>query len=161
MALSFSSPGTHIYSDAAWKLPRSQPNAAEPKAGLGVYIEHYSSSGRLNVQISAASPPCSSPLQAEAWALLLAVISSRHLQLETSTFLTDNLTLAQAAEARSILKNPGHWSLRPLLDEMHSKLLPSSSIRHVPRDCNGVAHNLASNARKSGFNSSSTFACVN
>ncbi|XP_024318036.1 uncharacterized protein LOC112271959 [Brachypodium distachyon] len=118
--------GTHVYSDAAWKLPQQSSGSLEAKAGLGVYIEHFSQTEKLKVQVSVASPPSNSPLLAEAWALLLAADLIRCLQFERGLLLSDNIT-SQAADQRNLQHSPGHWSIRPLLAEISNKTPPAFS----------------------------------
>ncbi|PNT77577.1 hypothetical protein BRADI_1g65348v3 [Brachypodium distachyon] len=83
------------------------------------------------MQISASSTTCSSPLQAEAWALLLAAFIKSSLNLQSGARLTDNLILAQAAASRYLQGLPGHWELRPLMNNIFNETQGSNVIRHV------------------------------
>jgi hypothetical protein len=71
-----------------------------------------------HLHVAALSPPASSPLQAEAFGLLLATKLAELLRLQEPQFYTDCLVLASAAATEDITKAPGHWSIRPLLAEI-------------------------------------------
>lgn len=149
----FSSPGTHVYSNAAW-----QPGSClETIQFLLKSVQGLESTWSTSLKL--AGWKCSSPLQAEAWALLLGE-NFRLLQFGRGSLLLDNITLAQAANRRSIQHSPRHWSIRPSLAEIHGTP-PTFTVRYVPRDCNVVAHNLASSVKLSYPCSPAKFACIN
>lgn len=56
-----------------------------------------------------------SVLQADAMGLLLAASVVKALGWRNVSFFTDCRTLADAAEARNLLDNPGHRRIRPIL----------------------------------------------
>ena len=68
----------------------------------------------MKVFIQASTSLTPSPLQAEAWALLLAAKVAAVLQLHQVTFLTDNLALARAA-ASSASDPQALWEIRNLV----------------------------------------------
>ena len=75
-----------IYSDAAWA---PSPDGQLQQAGLGIHIQlrhHHATS----IYVAAMSPPVGSPLQAEAYGLLLAVKVAEALQLHDAYFLTNS-----------------------------------------------------------------------
>jgi hypothetical protein len=133
--------GVTIFCDAAWKL---QQDARTAQAGIGIFIktEHIGHCNQL--YISARSPPASSPLQAEAFGLLLATKVAEILQLQQPHFYTDSSILATAAAATNIVTAPGHWTIRPLIAAIQaSSSFQSSRITHLQRSYNTKAHHHA------------------
>lgn len=63
--------GPVVFSDAAWKPIQGQQLAP---AGLGVFIRNLATQHCTQIHIAAISPPVASALQAEAYALLLALM---------------------------------------------------------------------------------------
>ena len=63
--------------------------------------------------MSALSPPVASALQAEAYALLLAVKIAAQLHVQYPKFLTDSV-LASAIVEPNVTK-AGPWAIRPIL----------------------------------------------
>lgn len=59
-----------------------------------------------------------SPVQAELVALQLTIEVANFLNIASTTFLTDNITIVDIIKKRSFLRDPGYWSLRPLLSQM-------------------------------------------
>ncbi|XP_024314116.1 uncharacterized protein LOC100824489 [Brachypodium distachyon] len=47
--------GTHVYADAAWKLSQNHPRISSVKAGIAVFVDHFSPSSNLYYQVSAGS----------------------------------------------------------------------------------------------------------
>lgn len=63
-----------------------------------------------NIYVAALSPPVGSPLQAEAYGLLLAVKAAEALQLHDAYFLTDSQVLTSAARSdRNATEGP--WQI--------------------------------------------------
>lgn len=133
--------GVAIFCDAAWKLEQGAQTA---QAGIGIFIkmEHLTHCNQL--YISARSPPAFSPLQAEAFGLLLATKLAEVLQLQEPYFYTDSSILASAAAATNIITAPGHWTIRPLIAAIQaSTSFQPSRITHLHRSCNVKAHHQA------------------
>jgi hypothetical protein len=103
----------------------------------------------------------STPLQAEAQAMLLAAKVVHQLQLPNVTYRTDCQTLAVALSSPDPLAQPSHWSLRPCIAEIIS--IPDGSRRKIlkiPRSINHqIAHKLAKQARQS-VQHQCTFTCT-
>jgi hypothetical protein len=111
--------------------------------------------------IQASTAHSSSPLLAEADALLFATKVAAQVQAHGVTFLTDNLTLARAASATTITNDQVPWELRQQIsgykrdsEEMQSK------IYHINRNVNGVAHDCAQQAIRRPL-SLPIFTCLN
>lgn len=137
--------GAKVYSDASFKCSKIPGLPSGGFAtGIGVFLKFLQDQKNVQIQIQASAPASTSPLQAEALALLLAAKVSQLLQVDRPTFLTDNLSLARAAATRSVLADSTPWTIRPWLanffrttDSLHSQVF------HIPRQINGVAHNVA------------------
>ena len=142
----FKSAGNLIYSDAAWEPKKDgDPNSA----GLGIVLMLHNYMHCKQIHIAASSPPVASPLQAEAFALLLAVKVADILDIQDPVFLTDSLVLVSAARATSIFKATGHWQNRPILAEIQaSASFHRTNIHHMSRNSNEKAHHQAKLARR-------------
>lgn len=111
------------------------------------------------IQASTIQP--SSPILAEAAALLLASNIAAKIQEQGVTFLTDNLALARAAAAHSIADKQVPWELRPQIADYKKAsehLLPK--IYHIKRNLNTVAHDCAKQALRRS-ESMPSFSCLN
>ena len=108
----FSLAGTIICCDAAWKMEEHQ---GPIPAGIGIVIQTQGNQHFQQLHIAALSPPAESPLQAEAFGLMLATKLAELLHVQDPFFFTDCLTLENATKATSILQAPGHWIIRPQL----------------------------------------------
>lgn len=94
--------------------------------------------------IQASTITTSSPLQAEAWALLFATKVANHPNITQVSFLTDNLILARAAAQRSIDSCKVGWEIRKeLADYIHITKELQPQVFHISRELNGVSHNCA------------------
>jgi hypothetical protein len=86
----------------------------------------------------------STPLQAEAFGLLLATKLAEILQLQGPQFYTDCLVLASAAATDDITMALGHWSIRPILADIQgSNSFHARKILHIKRSSNVKAHHHA------------------
>lgn len=99
--------GDAIFCDAAWKTDQ---NAHPTPASIGIFIQVESNQHFKRLYVSALSPPASSPLQAEAFGLILATKLAEILQLQEPVFYTDCSVLASAAAASNIMNAPSHWT---------------------------------------------------
>lgn len=145
--------GTKVFSDASW-------NNKKVPTGIGIHIQGFEHSDGYNVMIQASTTIASSPLQAEALALLLAAHIANLLNIGQVSFLTDNLTLARAAAQRSISLTKANWEIRKELAEyvlVTKKLQPK--VFHISRELNGVSHNCAHQVLNHFVEP--TFSCVN
>jgi ribonuclease HI len=135
-----------IFSDAAWKQDgHSQPSPA----GIGIVVQVDQNKHFKQLHISALSPPASSALQAEAFALLLATRLVGALQLQEPCFFTDSSVLAKAATATSLFAAPGHWAVRPQIAAIQANpTFQTSRISHINRSANVKAHHQARLATK-------------
>ncbi|CAM0874946.1 unnamed protein product [Alopecurus aequalis] len=130
----FTLPGTLIFTDASWKqADDSQPSPA----GIGVVIQVEQNQHFRQLHLSALSPPALSVLQAEAFALLLAIKLADVLQLQEVGFFTDSLLLVKAVSAGDCISETGHWVIRPQLAAIRaSSSFQESRISHVQRSFN-------------------------
>jgi hypothetical protein len=76
--------------------------------GIHIKLRHYHAS---NIYIAALSHPVSSPLQAEAYGLMLAVKAAEGLQLHDAFFLTDSQVLASATRSDKNATE-GPWQIK-------------------------------------------------
>ncbi|CAM0958575.1 unnamed protein product [Alopecurus aequalis] len=138
--------GSIIFSDASW----SPAFDGQPvPAGLGIYMQLHGDRPCSNVSISAISPPASSAIQAEAFGLLLAVKLAEMLHIHQPTFLTDKATLATATATQDLLRAPGHWELRPQLDDIAATTFSEAlKVFHISGSLNFRAHHQARLALK-------------
>ena len=105
-------------------------------------MEHIKHCNQL--YILARSPPASSPLQAEAFGLLLATKLAEILHFQQPHFYTDSSILATAAAATNIVTAPGHWTIRPLIAAIQSSsCFQPSRVTHLHRSYNIKAHHQA------------------
>lgn len=96
------------------------------------------------MQIQASTVITSSPLQAEALALLFAAQIAHCLQIVQPTFLTDSLSLALVVANRSISEASTPWTIRKTLADFFSFSRDlHSQVFHISREINGIAHNVA------------------
>lgn len=93
--------GPKIFSDASWKQTKIPASTISTSTGIGVFCQLPGVNTSTNVCVQASAPMASSPLQAEASALLLAATIAELLHLHQVTLLTDNSSLAAAAASRS------------------------------------------------------------
>ena len=122
----------------------------------------HQGSRRLKVQIYAIGNHAESAIQAEAQALVIATNILARLQIKDAIFLTDNLSLAKAAAARSPRTDPGHWEARGLLAEFCA-VTNASSVQffHISRLHNMEAHDLAQLALTHITDQQVHFSCSN
>ena len=137
----FSIAGNVICTDAAWKCGSNQDSAP---AGIGIIIQIQDNQHCQQIHIAALSPPAHSPLQAEAYGLLLASKLADLLHIQEPHFFTDCSILKSAASTTSILNAPGHWIIRPILADIQAtNAFHPSRIAHVNRCFNIKAHHQA------------------
>jgi hypothetical protein len=106
------------------------------------------------------SPPVSSALQAEAFALLLAVKVAERLKIQITSMFTDNKVLSRVAAANDVIEDPGHWKLAPLLVSIScNTAFNHHNIFHVARHLNFKAGFLAKLALRL-LNRDCTFRCL-
>jgi hypothetical protein len=109
-----------------------------------VFIKNVGSSHCREVHIAAISPPVSSALQAEAFALLLGVKVSEHLNIQITGMFTDNKVLSRAAAANNVIDDPGQWEIAPLMASIFSnRAFDHHNIFHVARHFNFKADFLS------------------
>jgi hypothetical protein len=138
--------GTTIFCDAAWKIEK---NMESTPAGIGIIITTDCNQHYKQLHVSALSPPASSPLQAEAFGLLLATMLAERLSIQEPTYFTDCLALALEVGATSIFNTKGHWIIRPLLAAIQeSSAFQDDKIAHANRCYNVKAHHQAQLALK-------------
>jgi hypothetical protein len=89
---------------------------------------------KATVMVQASIPTAPSVIQAEAQALLAARIAAG-LKLQQQTFLTDNITLAQAATAGPDCLQEVPWEIRRYIaDYIQISSFSSTSAYHIKRD---------------------------
>lgn len=138
--------GNVIFCDAAWKNEGSNKSSS---AGIGIIIQTRGNQHYNELHISALSPPVSSPLQAEAFGLLLATMLAERLHIQEPRFYTDCSVLASEAATTSIFEDSGHWVIRPILASIRaSSAFCASRIAHTNRCFNVKAHHQAKLACK-------------
>ena len=154
--------GLKIYTDAAWKCKSSLSNAnslLKEKAGLGIYFD-WEKGEHKAIYIQAASF-ANSALQAESQAPKIAAQIGRSLQVQEPKFLTDNLILVQVLQGKDPTKYPGHWIIRPNLQQfLHHTQGTQASIFKIKRDVNKIAHDQAQQAVKIQNSEKCTYSCT-
>ncbi|XP_051190177.1 uncharacterized protein [Lolium perenne] len=123
---------------------RSKEIQQRVKAGLGVIIHFQENQHLRQLQVSALSPPISSPLHAETYGLLLATKLADLLQVQDPRFYTDCAVLVSAATTASVFATQRHWEIRPERAAIRSS--PSfrcNNISHINRSTNIKAHHHA------------------
>ena len=148
--------GPKKFSDTAWKTKKIPGIAMETATGLGVFCQLQDNFQNAMVMIQASVPTADSVLQAEAEALLLAARVAAVLCLQHHTFLTDSSVLAAAAASASTNLQQVPWEIRRHIATYSQ--LSGSSIFHIKRDLNGVAHNCAHQALRQSL-SQPIFSC--
>ena len=112
--------GSKIFSDASFKCSKIPSlSNGDATTGIGVFLNFLQDNRSIQVQIQASAPLTSSPLQAEAQALLLAAKAAQILQVEQPTFLTNNISLAKAAANRNVTTNSTPWVIRESLADFY------------------------------------------
>jgi ribonuclease HI len=130
-----------IFSDAAWE---KQGDSTTSQAGLGVIIHFQENEHLRQLQVSALSPPVSSPLHAETYGLLLATKLADLLQVQDPRFYTDSAVLVSAAKTASVFATQGNWEIRPELAAIRSShSFRCNNISHINRSRNIKAHHHA------------------
>jgi hypothetical protein len=153
--------GSKIFTDAAWKRRKAQDTQENCKTGIGVYCQFPGQGREETVMIQASTTYSSSPLLAEAAALLFATKVAAQVQAQGATFLTDNLTLARAASATALTSDQVPWELRQqIADYKRVSEELQSKIFHINRNLNGVAHDCAQQAIRRPM-SLPIFTCLN
>jgi hypothetical protein len=126
-----------------------QQNLNATQTGMGIfilYLQHIASVVESFFQV--AIRHALQPLETKAWALLLGAKLTIALNLQRPVFLTDNKTLATSANRRTVIHDPGHWTLHPILADFTcvTENLHHSVIK-IERATNKVTDNLAKKAR--------------
>jgi ribonuclease HI len=132
--------GLNIYTDAAWK-----DGDHSLKAGIGIYLD-WNREDHKAIYMQASSS-ATSALQAETQAMEVAAQIAKKLKIKKPKFLTDNSILAQTLKLQDLKKNPGHWMIRPNLQQFiyHTQGM-QASIHKIKRENNKEAHGLAKEA---------------
>jgi hypothetical protein len=152
--------GPKVYSDAALKARRLSGATPKSRSGLGIFYDFQEGQHTTKVLIQASTVSASSPLHAEALALLLAAKIAAALKLSQPTFLTDNLPLAKAVIANSMTDPQVLWEIRGLVSEFKQVSQDlHASVYHINRDLNGVAHNCSQQAFRN-LSSEPIFSCI-
>ncbi|XP_044319412.1 uncharacterized protein [Triticum aestivum] len=143
-----------VFTDAAWKPGR------ENTTGIEISIQFAKEQQHVNISILVSEEPIISPLQAEAMALQVAAQVVIAITTGNIMFFTDNQVLAQAAQARDILKIPGHWQIRNQLANFFATTSRTQiAVHHIPRKLNDRAHNNARKAYSLQCNISPVMTC--
>ena len=150
--------GPKIFCDAS-VCTQPPPNANQ--TGIGIFILTNPTNSVCNASfLQVAVPKIIDPLEAEAQALLLGAKLALALNLQVANLLTDNQIVATAAQEGSLLHNPGHWSLRPILADLAEATRGMHySIIKIGREANKVADKLAKQARQAPIPSSCLYSC--
>ena len=87
--------GAKIYNDASFRCSKvpGLPNGSVA-TGIGVFLKFVQGHKNVDVQVQASAPTTTSPIQAEALALLLAAKITQLLNFAQPTFMRDNISLA-------------------------------------------------------------------
>ena len=87
-------------------------------------------------------------MEAEAHALLFGAKPAIALNLQDTTLFTDNQVLASTVLAGSPRTHFGHWSIRPIIAEIHDIIQAKSyTIQKIHREANKIADSHAKKAR--------------
>jgi ribonuclease HI len=131
--------GHKIFSDASWKNNNTSGNTGA-RAGIGLFLQLQTTQANCKVRIQASTNHICSPLQAEALALVFAAKIANSLELQGVTFLTDKLTLAKAAAARSIAHEQVPWQIRNVIASFNQVTTHlQAAIYHINMNLNGEA----------------------
>ena len=115
--------GDKIFSDAGWKTGKGPGTKATISTGIGIFYHLHRQSFEEKIFIQAStSSMAPSPLYAEALGLLLASQIAIKLKAQKFTFLTDNLTLAKDAAAKTISEKQVPWELRKQIARRPQKI---------------------------------------
>lgn len=78
----------------------------------------------------------------------LAMQVIHFLNIPETTFLTDNLIIAEVFRKKDFGADPGHWSLRPFWSQILSTIPESwMQVTWIPREINRMADKMAKEAR--------------
>ena len=99
--------------------------------------------------IQAQAPSVQSVLMAEAAALTLAANITKHLNINSVTFLTDSQVMVNFYNSRD-LENPPHWNIKNYTATFckHCKQ-GEFKVHKIPRNSNTTANSLAHQAFRS------------
>jgi len=99
--------------------------------------------------IQAQAPSVQSVLMAEAAALTLAANITKHLNINSVTFLSDSQVMVNLYNSRD-LENPLHWNIKndttTFLQALQTR---EFKVHKIPRNSNTTANSLAHQAFKS------------
>lgn len=133
-----------IFTDAAWQEQGNDNKTGIRGTGIGILLQVQQGDQRMEEKNSATAPYAQSAIHAEAHGINLAAIIMNLLNIQQATILTDNLTLATAAAARSPFSQPGHWQIRSTLtDFCNNTATKQVQVFHVTRTHNCEAHAAA------------------
>jgi ribonuclease HI len=133
-----------IWSDASWKKGDETNDSDMDSTGIGIYIFQKREKGHLELKIQASTSGAISPLQAEAKAMLLAVMIAEKMNYKEPILYTDNILLAKAVNSNKIDSDFIHWNTRDTLAKiLNSVRNMNARVYHVCRDKNKIAHNCA------------------
>jgi hypothetical protein len=111
-----------------------------------MHLEHEGSM-KATVMVQASIPTAPSVIQAEAQALLLAARIAAGLKLQQQTFLTDNITLAQAATAGPDCLQEVPWEIRRYIaDYIQISSLSTGSTSSSSRSSSSTTGGLCNTA---------------
>jgi ribonuclease HI len=139
--------GDKIFLDASWKNNETTTHIGS-RVGIGILLQLHTTQKDCKVRIQASSRDhVSSPLQAEALALVFAANLAHSLQLHGVQFLTDNLTLAKAATTDSLVDQMVPWQIRNAINSFRQvSTYLRAAIYHINRKLNKEADDCAHKA---------------
>lgn len=154
--------GCRVFTDAAWTPAPDNTTVGATTTGIGIFVQLEEQQHQGNISIAATGVHVTSPLQAEALALLAAAqIATKVVTTGEITFFTDNQVLAKAADSRDLQNKPGHWEIRNYLAAFiitgHSQV----QVIHIPRNFNSRAHRCATQVYHLNSNTRSKLSCCN